>query len=60
MLLAPLFDGLLVDNSLVPQRVDGLLSLLREVVGKQVLELVQLRLLIDVIQGVQQFQLCHL
>ena len=35
VLCAPLFYGLLIDNSLVPQRIDGLLSLLREEVGHE-------------------------
>ena len=41
VLCAPLLDGFLVDNSLVPQRVDGLLGLLREIVSQQILEIVQ-------------------
>lgn len=51
--LSPCDDGFLVDNSLVPQFVDGLLGLQRKVVGQDALELVQLSLGVDAIQGVQ-------
>ena len=53
VLFAPLFNRFFIDGAIVPQGIDFLLCLRGEEVCHQVLELIQLRLRVDVLQGIQ-------